>query len=170
MGKFHLRRYHHPGELGRDLGRLLERRKDIRPLMRGESLDPAFRERLMLAVTAVNQCRYCSYAHARMALREGLPEEQIAELLQGELQNCPPDEIHALLYAQAWAEANGLPDPLAREALQVHYRPQQIEAIELTIQVMRVANLIGNTFDYLFYRLSFGHLGSERVSLTDQKG
>jgi hypothetical protein len=33
-------------------------RRAIRGLMRGETIDPGFRQRLMLAVTEVNGCRY----------------------------------------------------------------------------------------------------------------
>jgi AhpD family alkylhydroperoxidase len=40
----------------------------------------------MLAVTAVNQCRYCSYAHARMALLAGLSTEEIQALNDGVLE------------------------------------------------------------------------------------
>jgi AhpD family alkylhydroperoxidase len=38
---------------------------------------PAFRERLMLAVTAVNCCRYCSFVHTRMALAAGMEIENL---------------------------------------------------------------------------------------------
>lgn len=44
-------------------------------------LSPAFRERLMLAVTAVNRCRYCSFAHTRMALAAGVSNAEIAQIL-----------------------------------------------------------------------------------------
>jgi len=46
--------------------------RKIKILMRGESLDKKFRERMMLAVTEVNGCRYCRYAHTRIALFCGL--------------------------------------------------------------------------------------------------
>ncbi len=67
-------------------------------------ISAAFRERLMLAVTSVNACAACSYAHARAALTEGLDENEIDALLSGHFEQCPKDEQPALLYAQHWAE------------------------------------------------------------------
>ena len=60
---------------------------------------PAFRERLMLAVTAVNRCRYCSFAHTRMALAAGVSNAEIAQILNQTVYDCPPDEALALAYA-----------------------------------------------------------------------
>ena len=54
----------------------MARRKEIRILMGEEVLSPAFRERLMLAVTAVYGCRYCSFAHAREAISKGVSQEE----------------------------------------------------------------------------------------------
>ena len=34
-----------------------------------------------------------------------------------------------------------------------------VEAIELTLQMIRMGNLSGNTFDYILYRVSLGRLG-----------
>ncbi|MGM0384652.1 MAG: carboxymuconolactone decarboxylase family protein [Actinomycetota bacterium] len=38
-------------------------------------------ERIMLAVTEVNGCPACSWAHTRMALREGMSGEEISALM-----------------------------------------------------------------------------------------
>ncbi|MCK4314262.1 MAG: carboxymuconolactone decarboxylase family protein [Anaerolineae bacterium] len=46
----------------------MKSRSRIRAVMKQNLTSPAFRERLMLAVTAVNGCRYCSHVHAREAL------------------------------------------------------------------------------------------------------
>src|SRR5512137_2188632 len=34
---------------------------------KGQSITPQFKERVILAVTAVNKCRYCSFIHSRLA-------------------------------------------------------------------------------------------------------
>jgi len=39
----------------------------------------------MLAVTAANGCRYCSYFHARQALKNGVGQEEIDQLLTGDI-------------------------------------------------------------------------------------
>jgi len=113
----------------------------------------------MLAVTAVNGCRYCSYYHAQEAIKAGLPDEELQKLLVGVIDDAPPEELPALLYAQHWAEAEGFPDPAARQKLNDTYGPQRAEAIETVLRMISMGNLLGNTADYWLYRLSFGRWG-----------
>lgn len=159
MSTFDRRIYHSLGELLADFWGIISRRKQIRSLMRGQVITPPFRERLMLAVTAVNRCRYCSYAHAREALAKGVSQEEIEALAKGMFAESPPEEAPALLYAQHWAEANGAPEALAREQVVARYGEQVVETMELGLRMIRAGNLSGNTFDYLLYRISFGRWG-----------
>jgi len=147
-------------ELLKDLRILLPRRKAIRSLMKGEVIAPAFRERLMLAVTEVNRCRYCSYAHARQALASGVPQAEIEALGTGMLEGSPPDEVPALLYAQHWAEANGEPEAPVRDHVVARYGEQAVDVMDLALRMIRAGNLLGNTFDYLLHRASFGRWGA----------
>lgn len=128
-------------------------------MRRRELLPPAFRERLMLAVTAVNQCRYCSWIHTREALKSGLSAEEIKSLLSGNLEDCPEEESLALLYAQHWAEANAKPDREWVDRLVEAYGTQKAQAIDLVLRMIRVGNLTSNSWDYLLYRVSFGRWG-----------
>lgn len=160
MDKFKRRIYPSIGAFFKDFWGILSRSREIRPLMRGQLIDPAFRERLMLVVTGVNQCRYCSYAHAREALSEGVSEAEIEALGQGVFDGSPPEEAQALLYAQHWAETRGAPDAEARTRIAERYGEKTVEAMELTFQMIRAGNLMGNTFDYILYRLTFGRLGA----------
>jgi len=114
----------------------------------------------MLAVTAVNGCRYCSWVHTRRALRSGLAAEEIRDLLAGDVANCPLDEAVGVAYAQHWAESDAHPDPEAVHKLQQTYGPQKTGAIHLILRMIRMANLLGNSWDYLIYRMSFGRRGS----------
>jgi AhpD family alkylhydroperoxidase len=157
--KFNRRTYQNLSAFVVDLKKIMSKRDQMKPLMRGELLDPAFRERLMLAVTAVNGCRYCSYAHARQALVEGINEEEIEALQDGVIVNCPRNELPALLYAQHWADKQGKTDPAARERIIEKYNEETVKAIDLTLQTIQMGNLLGNTMDYILYRLSFGRLG-----------
>lgn len=145
-----------------DLRAAAAHRQQMRTLMRGESLDPAFRERLMLAVTAVNGCRYCSYFHARQAVVAGISAREVEALTAGTVAGCPPDELPAVLYAQHWAESNAHPDPAARERIVDLYGAEKTQAIELALRVIRIGNLTGNTLDYILYRLSFGRWNIDR--------
>jgi AhpD family alkylhydroperoxidase len=151
---FRRRRYHRLAELVADSWAILSRWREIWQLMRGEVIDPAFRERLMLVVTQVNGCRYCSYAHARQALAQGIRMEEIEALGRAVFSGSPPEEVPALLYAQHWAEADGAPDPVVREQLVEQYGHPVTEGMELAFRLIRMGNLVGNTWDYLLYRIS----------------
>lgn len=129
------------------------------PLMRGVTISQAFRERLMLVVTEVNACRYCSYFHARQALVEGLSRGELETLAAGDFDASPPEERPALLYAQHWAESDGQPEQAARYQLDVLYGAPTAKAIDLALRVIRIGNLTGNTFDYLLFRVSGGRWG-----------
>lgn len=155
MKTFERRIYHSLGELLADLRMIMSRRKEIRSLMQGKVIAPTFRERLMLVVTAVNRCRYCSYAHAHEALSKGIPQEEIEALGKGMFEGSPSEEVPALLYAQHWAEANGEPEAPVRDQVVARYGEQVVEKMELALRMIRAGNLAGNTFDYLLHRISF---------------
>ena len=159
MDAFKHRYYRRLKDIMVDFRAIMSRRSEISPLMRGEVIDPAFRERLMLVATEVNGCRYCSYAHAREALTVGISEEEIAALGEGVFEGSPEAEIPAMLYAQHWAEADGAPDPEAREKVVVQYGEESVNAMELALRMIRMGNLSGNTLDYILYRISFGRWG-----------
>ncbi|PID85511.1 MAG: alkylhydroperoxidase [Chloroflexi bacterium] len=161
MEQFKRRYYRSLGQMGRDFVWPFQHRAQLRQAMAGDQVSAAFRERLMLAVTAVNDCRYCSYYHAKEALKANLTETEIQTLLAGTIDDAPADEIPALLYAQHWAEHDGQPDPAARQTLIDSYGPAKAEAIETVLRMIRTGNLAGNTADYILYRLSWGRLGTE---------
>ncbi|MEA3377302.1 MAG: carboxymuconolactone decarboxylase family protein [Chloroflexota bacterium] len=157
MHEFRRRIYPGIRPILRDFRAILARRDLIRSAMR-DGLHPAFRERLMLVVTDVNGCRYCSYVHAREALAAGIPREQVEDLA-AMFDGCPAHEAPALLYAQHWAEVDGQPDPEVRRCVQQRYGEEQLEQIETVLRMIRMGNLLGNTADYLLYRISFGRWG-----------
>ncbi len=160
MVKFNRRMYQSVGEFLTDLRTIISRRREIRTLMQGDVITPAFRERLMLTVTAVNNCRYCSYGHARAALSEGVSQEEIEALGKGHFDGSPAEEIPAMLYAQHWAEMNGDPESSVRDQIVARYGEPAVDAMELAMRMIRMGNLSGNTFDYLVHRISFGRLGA----------
>jgi len=110
----------------------------------------------MLAVTSVEGCRYCSYFHSKLALKGGINQDEIGKLLSGDFEGCPEEEALAVLYAQHWAESNARPDPEAVEKLEERYGSEKAEAIHLMLRMIRLGNLLGNTWDYLLCRISFG--------------
>jgi AhpD family alkylhydroperoxidase len=155
---FKMRRtiYSNFGQLCEDTSFAIKNRKKIGLIMKGNLISPAFRERLMLTVTSVNNCRFCSYVHSKQALLSGLSKEETEMLLNGVIDNCPDKEIAALFYAQHWADTDANPDPKAKHKLVETYGKDTVKVIELVLRVIRMGNLVGNTWDYFLYRLSFG--------------
>lgn len=158
--RFNKRTYHSLRNVLRDFSAVTRQRRQIKTLMHGDTLSDAFRERIMLTVTEVNGCRYCQYAHAKIALSAGLPASEIESLSAGIFHHCPPDEVPALLYAQHWAEENGRPEAAMREKMHINYGEGKTLDIELVMRMIRMGNLLGNTWDYILYKLSFGKLGN----------
>ncbi|MFO7772925.1 MAG: carboxymuconolactone decarboxylase family protein [Dehalococcoidia bacterium] len=158
--KFKRRRYKNLKDVFRDLWFPIRNRSQLRELTRKRLISPAFRERLMLAVTAVNGCRYCSYFHTKQALKSGIAAEEISSLLLGDIANCPQDEAVAVIYAQHWAESDTHPDLEAVRRLEQTYGLEKAEAIHLVLRMIRVGNLLGNSWDYFIYRISFGRKGA----------
>jgi len=156
MVEFNRRTYHSFATVLFDIKKIMADRKQIRPLMRGDLIEKSFRERLMLAVTSVNQCRYCSFVHSKMAFTEGIPLGEIHELCDGTLDKCPEEEVPALLYAQHWAESEGKPEPEIYQRILNIYGEDKTRSIELLIRMINTANLVGNTLDLILYKLMPG--------------
>src|SRR6266508_381253 len=125
------RHYHSAAQLWRDLRQLAA----LRPQPHA-TVSPALRERLMLVVTAVNQCRYCAAFHTRAAPLSGLAPDEVALLLGGELQHAPVAELPALLYAHSWAAADGAPERSSDAQLVAIYGPEQAAGIALVLRVI----------------------------------
>jgi len=151
---FRRRHYHSIVQLWHDLRQLAALRAQPHA-----AVSPALRERLMLMVTSVNQCRYCAAFHTRAAQLSGITPSEIALLLGGEFQHAPEFELPALVYARSWAEAAGAPDRSLAAQLVVRYGSELAAGIELMLHVIQIGNLLGNTGDYLLFRISGGRLG-----------
>ena len=89
-------------------------------------------------------------------MKSGVTPEEISQLLSGDVDNCPEEEAVAVIYAQHWAESDAHPVPEAVRKLQQTYGFEKTEAIHLMLRVIQLGNLLGNSWDYLLYRVSFG--------------
>ncbi len=123
---------------------------------RTQALDPQFVERLMLAVTEVNQCAACAYAHSRLALREGIAPEEVLAFVRGDPRFIRADEAVAIAFAQHYADAKGTVDRRAYGQVLDTYGPEKTEVILAAIQLMMVGNILGIPVSALLARLR-GH-------------
>ena len=143
-----------------DFQYLISRRNRIKNAMRSDVVDPAFRERLMLTVTEVNRCRYCRAFHVQQAYQVGLSDSEVLTFIQGNLpQSIPEDQKFAVLYARSWAESNGKTEAELDDRLLEAYGEDGFDAIEIILHMIRMGNLLGNTWDFILYRISFGKWG-----------
>lgn len=134
--------------------------KDLARAGRSAAITSDFRERLLLAVTAVNQCRYCSWAHSRAALAAGVSHQETRQLLDGVVDLDRPAEVPALYYAQHWAETEGRPEADAEARLEAEYGEETSRHIRTLLRAIHFANLFGNSCDRVLHAVSFGRLGN----------
>jgi AhpD family alkylhydroperoxidase len=131
-------------------------------------INKKFVERIILAVTQVNGCRLCSYAHTKIALESGLDKNEILTLLSGDLQTAPDCEHRALLFSQYYAETNGHPEKSEWCELVKTYGKQNAEAIVVNIRNIMIGNIYGNTMDAFMHRMKLR--GSKESSLYRELG
>lgn len=138
----------------RDVGVLVSRAGEVRAVKSGRSLDPAVREKIMVSVARVNECRYCVFAHEAAALAAGVSEPGLAVLSGARPAPEGLDWLPAATYAAALAEADFGPVPAeVEERAKAQYGEDGRRAIETAARLMTVANLTGNTVDALLARV-----------------
>ncbi|MDY0289445.1 MAG: carboxymuconolactone decarboxylase family protein [Sphaerochaeta sp.] len=152
------------GEEYRALVLLFRSVRFVRRARKQELLDKHFMERIMLGVTQVNGCPLCSYAHTKMALEMGMEEQQIEELLGGELANIPSEQLKAVLFGQHYAETKGNPSELSWNEIVHTYGEDGAQGILGTIRIMMVGNIWGIAIGLLKDRIQHRKV-DERSSL-----
>ncbi len=106
-------------------------------------VDKNFVKRLQLAVTEVNGCVMCSYGHAKMALRQGMSNEEISSLLSGGDDFIKNDEAKAILFVQHFADSRGYPKKYAYDAIVKEYGEKEASIILSAAQMMITGNMYG---------------------------
>lgn len=106
-------------------------------------LDTEFIERIMLAVTEVNGCGVCSYAHTKMALEAGMSDKEIQNMLAGVLTDVPEDQIQAMIFAQHYADHRGKPSGEAWARIVEIYGVSKSKAILGAIRIIMMGNALG---------------------------
>lgn len=116
-------------------------------------VDENFVERLQLAVTEVNGCAACSYAHTYMALKIGMSNEEINSFLSGDKTFVKPEEAKALLFAQHFADSRGFPKKDAYDSIIKEYGEKEANIILSAVQIMIVGNMYGIPYSAFQSRL-----------------
>ncbi|RLM56707.1 carboxymuconolactone decarboxylase family protein [Halobellus sp. Atlit-31R] len=117
---------------------------------RADRVSDQFAEKIMLAVTAVNECQYCTRYHTDLAESTGVDEETIDRILESDIDGAVADaERTALLFAQAYAEADEDPDPEAVAELRTEYGPETAADVTAFVRAIYFGNLLGNSYDAL---------------------
>ncbi len=119
----------------------------------GISCDREFAERIMLAVTEVNGCELCSYAHARFALEAGVPAEEVRELLGGVTDAVPASQLPAVAFGQHYAHTRGQPDPEAWQQMVETYGEREALCVLRATRMMMWGNAAGIPLSSLRQRL-----------------
>lgn len=122
--------------------------------LKSNLISKEFSERIMLAVTEVNGCAICSYAHTKMALESGLNGDEIKELLGGSMDNVPSSELQGLMFAQHTAEMRGYPDLTVKKALIKDYGIEKSKAIMSSINIIMLGNAYGIPFGSFIARFN----------------
>lgn len=121
-------------------------------MLRGFSM--VFCERILLVVSGVNACSYCSWFHSHIALRNGLSSNEVEQLLNQLIpQGAEEKDITALLFALHYAQSGGKPLAAEIQYLREDYTLTQAKGIQGLCAVIHFGNLCGNTFDAFISRL-----------------
>lgn len=124
-------------------------------------VSPALREKVILGVTSINDCRYCAWGHSHWAMAHGVSLEEVNQILGHQsdgMRASDAAEAAAILFAQHYAEHLDHFDPDAVENLLKHFSRNQVDEIIAYIHAITLGNLLGNTADAFISRFrSNGH-------------
>jgi AhpD family alkylhydroperoxidase len=120
---------------------------------RNGGLSPKFIERIMLAVTEVNECALCSYAHTKKALESGMSSEEIQKILAGVLEDIPADEAAGVMFAQHYADTRGNPTMGSWQRIVEIYGISKAKGILGSIRTIMIGNAYGIAWSSFFNRL-----------------
>ncbi len=118
--------------------------------LRSPKTSAALREKVVLGVTSINDCRYCEWGHTHWAMAHGVPLEEVNQILGLQIESLEaknPAEAAAILFAQHYAEQLDQFDPESIENLRKYYSDVQVTEILAYVRAITLTNLSGNTVD-----------------------
>ncbi|MDL1971282.1 MAG: carboxymuconolactone decarboxylase family protein [Candidatus Desulfofervidaceae bacterium] len=118
-----------------------------------KTIEPAFREKIMLAVSSVLGCRFCSWLHTELILKGGVDKKEITKILASEIGSFPEHEAIALAFAMHYSETQGRPKRELWKKVLNYYGEDTARTILSYIRAIYWGNLTGNTVEAFLYRL-----------------
>lgn len=112
-----------------------------------------YASRIMLAVTEVNGCGMCAYAHTKFALEAGIDSNEVRDILGGVTSGAPDRELPALAFAQHYADNWAYPDTDAWDRLVAIYGDQEALGVLGATRMMMAGNAVGIPLSLLRSRL-----------------
>jgi AhpD family alkylhydroperoxidase len=141
--------------LARSLGAVLLHLPVLAMALVRPAISRALREKVMLGVTSVNRCRYCSWAHTGLALAHGVDLDELAYLLDtGTFDKVDDRDATAILFAQNFADTVRKPTQEARATLAKRFTAYECRELMAYIHFIYFGNLCGNSADAWLARFS----------------
>lgn len=137
--------FHSAAEFLSLLSSLVLRQLLLKLLRPANRLLPDFREKLILAVTGINNCAPFSFIHTKTAIEKGVKISEVKRLLEGRLDTFPEDEATALFYAKHWAETRGKINGRHRQAVISFFGLRETRLLESVVISAHFATLCANT-------------------------
>lgn len=110
-------------------------------------------EKILIVTDAVNECIYCSWLDAKLAMNSGVSEEEIKNMMELQFHaSASESELNALLFAQHFAETNRNPDPEMINKLFECYGEKTAKNIILAIRTVTFGNMYFNTWGAVISR------------------
>lgn len=154
-----------PGNVVRTVGNVVASTPVLLAAMVRPSTSAALREKVVLGVTAINDCGYCKWGHTHWAMANGVPLEEVNQILGLQvdaLEAKNPAEAAAILFAQHYAERLDQLDPDSLENLRRFYSDAQAAEILAYVRAITLGSLTGNTVDAFLDRVRGRGRGDSR--------
>ena len=110
------------------------------------SLDRKLKEMVYLAVSFVNECKYCTEHHLRGARKAGLSEREIEDIESETNQHFSPREQNALHFAREMTRACA-DEGSTREHLREYFNDEQLVELTLVVSMANFTNRFNNALN-----------------------
>lgn len=112
-------------------------------MSRSAVLDPRVREMVYIAVSTINQCRYCASHHRRAALEAGLINDEIHDIENEFDERFSPKERAALQYARELTRTSTVGDG-TRYRAQEHFSDDAFVELTMVVGLANFTNRFNN--------------------------